>query len=238
MSWRRGPWRSCGPPCFCVCFVGRPNAVFAALFCAAAVCPRLYVLRHQYILLRRHLDVRAHWPASGRRDCGSRRGHRAAAAAGQCARPRRNAASARSQHASRAQPHFRPRLRRVMPHGPDTRGAASSVTRPAISPAPACRWAVREVRSGRRRARSHNGQDRPRDACADRPARATATKPWYSACCVARTLGICVASVAPLLRTACIKSAPDITRASLLASRIFLPASTAARVGRKPAAPL
>ncbi|MCY1185470.1 hypothetical protein D9M73_262490 [compost metagenome] len=31
--------------------------------------------------------------------------------------------------------------------------------------------------------------------------------------------------------------APDITSASLLASRTFLPASTAARVGRNPAAP-
>src|SRR5450830_876966 len=44
-------------------------------------------------------------------------------------------------------------------------------------------------------------------------------------------------NTAPLLRTACIKSVPDMTSASLLASRIFLPASTAARVGRKPAAP-
>ncbi|MNN73130.1 hypothetical protein D3C81_1892210 [compost metagenome] len=41
----------------------------------------------------------------------------------------------------------------------------------------------------------------------------------------------------PLLRTACMNSAPDMTSASLLASSIFLPVSTAASVGRKPAAP-
>jgi hypothetical protein len=44
-------------------------------------------------------------------------------------------------------------------------------------------------------------------------------------------------STEPLLRTACMNRAPDITSASLLASRIFLPASTAASVGRSPAAP-
>ncbi|KPW96960.1 hypothetical protein ALO79_200397 [Pseudomonas syringae pv. castaneae] len=35
-----------------------------------------------------------------------------------------------------------------------------------------------------------------------------ATRPWYSACCVARTLGICVASVAPICSTAFGSSAP------------------------------
>ncbi|MNJ74501.1 hypothetical protein D3C77_714410 [compost metagenome] len=44
-------------------------------------------------------------------------------------------------------------------------------------------------------------------------------------------------STAPLRRTASMNSAPDITSASLLASNTFLPASTAARVGRRPAAP-
>ncbi|MCY1380358.1 hypothetical protein D9M69_681700 [compost metagenome] len=42
---------------------------------------------------------------------------------------------------------------------------------------------------------------------------------------------------APLRRTASMNRAPDITSASLLASRTFLPASTAARVGLSPAAP-
>ena len=35
-----------------------------------------------------------------------------------------------------------------------------------------------------------------------------ATRPWYSACCVARTLGIWVASVAPICNTAFGSSAP------------------------------
>ncbi len=35
-----------------------------------------------------------------------------------------------------------------------------------------------------------------------------ATRPWYSACWVARTLGICVASVAPICSTAFGSSAP------------------------------
>ncbi|MCY1283979.1 hypothetical protein D9M68_713570 [compost metagenome] len=44
-------------------------------------------------------------------------------------------------------------------------------------------------------------------------------------------------NTAPLARTACMNRAPDITSASLLASKTFLPASTAARVGLSPAAP-
>jgi hypothetical protein len=69
----------------------------------------------------------------------------------------------------------------------------------------------------------------------------TALRPRAKSCGMHWKIALCSLSIGsstePLLRTACMNSAPDITSASLLASRIFLPASTAASVGRRPAAP-